>query len=316
MVVATLLAPAACRPAADQTGIGATGGATDGATGGATGGAIGGASGGATGGGGTTSGAPARVHVVAALYPLQMVAAQVGAGRAAAVSLARPGTEPHELELSPRQVAEISGADLVVYLRGFQPAVDAAVTQSGGANALDALAGVATANGDPHVWLDPRRLATLAAEVADRLTALDPDGGATYRRNAAALRDRLTRLDADFRAGLARCAVRTFVTTHAAFGYLADRYGLRQVSVNGLAPDTEPSPARVAQVEDVVRQNRLTTVFAERLENRALAETLAEDVGAQMAVLDPVEGLTSPGTDYFSLMRDNLQALRLANRCA
>jgi zinc transport system substrate-binding protein len=126
-------------------------------------------------------------------------------------------------------------------------------------------------------------------------------------------------LDRAYRHGLAHCARREFVTSHAAFGYLAQRYGLTQVPITGLAPESEPSPQQLASVVRIVRRTHTTTVFFERLVSPRLADTVARETGARTAVLDPIEGLTpseqSRGQTYLSLMRENLASLRKALGC-
>ncbi|GIF72301.1 metal ABC transporter substrate-binding protein [Asanoa siamensis] len=280
--------------------------------------------------------APGKVDVVAAFYPLQFVSEQVGGAHVAVTNLAKPGAEPHDLELTARQVGRVSDADAIVYLAGFQPAVDDAVEQVGGDRAFDVSTAVPLlkagesdhvhgdepehhdedAASDPHVWLDPTRLATIADQVADRLGAADPDHKADYAANAAALRTRLESLDRDYEAGLATCQRRELVTGHAAFGYLADRYHLEQVGLTGVTPDTEPAPQRLAAVADEAREHGATTIFFETLVSPKVADTIAREVGARTAVLDPIEGLQPGATgDYFSIMRENLTAVRTALDC-
>ncbi|HEV2087917.1 MAG TPA: metal ABC transporter substrate-binding protein [Cryptosporangiaceae bacterium] len=273
-----------------------------------------------------------RLDVVAAFYPLQFVTEQVGGDRVAVRNLVPPGTEPHDLELSPRQVAELGSADQVVYLKGFQPALDDAVADQAADKALDVAAVQPLATGyvpieagelhqdekgtDPHVWLDPIRLAAIADTVAARLAALDQPHAARYTANATALRTRLTSLDAQFAKALADCAQRTIVVSHNAFGYLAARYRLTQVPITGLTPEEEPSPARLAEVARYAKDHHVRVIFFETLVSPKVARTLADEVGATAKVLDPIEGLAEGSTgDYFSAMRANLATLRDALRC-
>lgn len=273
-----------------------------------------------------------RLDVVAAFYPLQFVTEQVGGDAVRVRNPVPAGAEPHDLELGPREVAAIIDADLVVYLHGFQPAVDDALRSRDGGGTLDVAtvqplhdgyvpleegAFARDAKGaDPHVWLDPTRLARIADAVAATLGRVEPARAATFRANAAALRTRLGVLDTAFRDGLRTCALRTFVVSHNAFGYLAERYGLIQVAVTGLTPEAEPTPARLAEVSRLVRQRGVRVVFFETLVSPRIARTLAQEVGARAEVLDPVEGLAPDDDgDYLSVMRGNLTALRAALRC-
>jgi zinc transport system substrate-binding protein len=266
------------------------------------------------GSGGSSSG---RNTVVAAFYPLAYAAQEIGGPAYDVVNLTPPGAEPHDLELTPRAVGRIESADVVLYVsHGFQPAVSKAVDQASG-TAVDVLSGLTlnSAAGqeegltaDPHVWLDPVLFAQLAKHI-----------GRALQRSPAKFDARLSSLDREFRRGLQHCARTEVVTSHAAFGYLAQRYGLQQVPITGLTPESEPSPKQLTSVIRLVKRTHATTVFFETLVSPRLAETVAREVGAHTAVLDPIEGLTpteqTRGDDYFTLMRRNLANLRKALAC-
>lgn len=282
---------------------------------------------------GGASGDDGRVDVVAAFYPLQFVAERVGGDAVRVTSLAKPGAEPHDLELSPSQVGQVSEADVIIYLAGFQPQVDDAVTQEGGDRAFDVTDVIPLLDGttgghddeaerrrnqagkDPHVWLDPTRLATVADRLAERLADVDPGHAADYTTRAAALRAELETLDREYQQGLGNCQRREIVVSHAAFGYLADRYGLEQISVAGLTPDDEPSAQRIADVVEQARAHGATTIFFESAVSPKVAETIAREIGVQTAVLDPIETRSSDD-DYLSVMRANLATLKSALGCS
>jgi zinc transport system substrate-binding protein len=279
--------------------------------------------------------ADGRLDVVTAFYPLQFLSERVGADAVEVTQLTKPGAEPHDVELNPRQVAAISDAGLVVYLRGFQPAVDEAVEQQAKAKALDVGSTVellaaaeddhehvpgepehAEGAMDPHVWLDPVRFATITDKLAERLAQADPDRAAGYTDRAKTLHTELTALDTEYATALKTCARRELVTSHTAFRYLADRYKLTEVGITGISPESEPSPQRLAHVAEEAKATGTTTIFFETLVSPKVAETIAREVGATTAVLDPIEGLTDPGADYFSVMRSNLAALTKALGCS
>jgi zinc transport system substrate-binding protein len=254
-----------------------------------------------------------RRTVVAAFYPLAFVAQQLGGQKLDVENLTPPGAEPHDIELTPQDVGRIQQAEVVLYLsHGFQPAVEQAVAGAHGKR-IDALAGIDLRPGvgdeagksDPHVWLDPVLLARIVERIGRQLG---------YPARAARLASRLLTLDRDYRAGLAHCARKDFVTSHAAFGYLAARYHLRQFPITGVDPESEPSPRHLRSLIELVRREHVTTVFFERLVSPRLAETVARDAGARAAVLDPIEGITGGG-DYFTVMRENLRQLRSALAC-
>ena len=261
--------------------------------------------------------ADGKVSVVAAFYPLQFLAQRIGGDRVYVVNLVKPGAEPHDLELAPRDVGLISEADVVVYLRGFQPAVDEAIIGEARQSSLDVATIQPLLNGgDPHIWLDPVRFATIGDRVAERLAAVDPANAGEYRQRAAELRHDLGALDSEYENGLKHCKRQEIVTSHEAFGYLADRYKLSQIAINGLNPDVEPSAKRLAEVSDLARAHGVTTIFFESLVSPKIADTLAREVGARTAVLDPIEGIQDQSKDdYLSVMRVNLAQLRVALDC-
>jgi zinc transport system substrate-binding protein len=275
--------------------------------------------------GGAAPGAGDGTSVVAAFYPFAYVAERVAGAHASVTNLTAPGAEPHDLELSPQQVAAVAESDVVVYEQGFQPAVDEAVQQDAEGAVVEVTdvvpldpGGAAYGTGDPHVWQDPTKMAAVARQVARTLSQADPRHADDYRRNAAGLVADLRALDREFQRGLAHCERRTIVTSHAAFAHLAGRYDLQMVPIAGVSPEAEPSPARLAELEQVVTDRHVTTVFTETLASPALARTLADEVGVRTAVLDPIEGLSdaTADEDYLSLMRSNLAAIRKANECS
>jgi zinc transport system substrate-binding protein len=279
---------------------------------------------GATGGGSGT--ADGKLALAASFYPLQYVTQRIAGERAVVRSLTPPGTEPHDLELTPKDVAAISDADLVIYLGGFQAAVDEAVASEAEDRATDVASAAsldrATADGgetgtDPHFWLDPQRLSAVSTLIEQRLAERDPDGAGTYAANLAALTTDLDTLDDEFRTALASCANKDLVTSHEAFGYLAARYGLTQIGINGLSAEAEPDAGTLARVTDFVRTHKVRTIYYETLISPAIARTVASETGARTAVLDPIEGVTpdSAGDDYLAIMRSNLKNLQAGQPC-
>ena len=261
---------------------------------------------------------PRGVSVVVGLYPYAYLAETIGGDRITVTNLTRPGAEPHDLELTARDTIAIAESTLTIYQAGLQPAVDAAVAQAAPRNALEATTVVPLADGDPHIWLDPVHMITLARAIADRLTALDPAGATVYAAGAATLIATLTDLDQRYTTGLATCERRAFITTHAAFAYLAARYDLEQIPISGISPDAEPSPERIAEIQRTAIREGLTTIFFETLAPPDLARAIAGDLGLRTDQLDPVEGVTdeSRGDDYAAIMSANLTALTLANGCS
>jgi len=302
----------------------------------------------------TGSGAgPADGSIVTSFYPIQFATQQITGGRLPVTVLTKPGAEPHDLELAPQDIGGMTKARLVLYADGFQPAVDEAVGLVDAAKVLD-VADVAklvpastddsdhadesgtetephdtTGAGDghdghdhgaddPHFWLDPSRYAAVAEAISARLSQDDPENAATYAKNTAVFVEKLSELDDEMRTGLRQCTVKELVTSHAAFGYLAARYGFHQRGITGVSPEADPSAAALKAVGDLVRSAGVTTIYQETLVEPHFAQTVAESTGAEVATLDPIEGITSAsvGTDYFEVMRSNLVALRDGQECS
>jgi zinc transport system substrate-binding protein len=264
-----------------------------------------------------------RVEIVASFYPLSWAAERVGGDRVAVTNLTPPGVEPHDIELSPEQVVDVADARVAIVLGGaFQPAVEAAAADRREPTlvVLDELDATPAGATDPHVWLDPVLMRAIVDAVEATLVEVDPQHRSEYRERGDDVRTELEVLDAAFSAGLADCERRDLFTAHDAFGWLAARYDLRVESIAGLSPDEEPSPARLAELAQLVEETGTTTIFVETLLSPEIAETLADEAGGlRTAVLDPLEGLDEDairgGAAYPSVMRDNLTALRAGLDC-
>jgi len=266
------------------------------------------------------------LSVVTAFYPLEYVAQRIGGDQVSVTDLTKPGAEPHDLELAPQDVGALVDSDLIVYLAGFQPAVDDAVSQQSLGQALDVSADAdlslsEASNGesqtDPHFWLDPMRLADVADAVAESMSDLDPSSRSTFEANAVDLRHDLESLDAQYRKTLTSCTHHEIVTSHSAFGYLAAAYGLDQVGLTGLTPEAEPNPQDLAAVADFVKTHGVQTIYYEPLGSPAVAQALAAETGTTTDVLDPIEGLSdqSQGNDYLAIMKANLANLKAGLVC-
>ncbi|MGW2212842.1 metal ABC transporter substrate-binding protein [Streptomyces sp. NPDC001781] len=282
------------------------------------------------------SGDTGKFDVVASFYPMTYLAERIGGQHVHVTTLSSPGQEPHDLEISPRQIGGLERSDAVLYLKGLQPSVDKAVDQSPVKTKIDAttlttleehgteVGGRAAeheghdhegeSGKDPHIWLDPVRYAEVAQGVGRAFEKADPAHAADYKRNTAALVKQLDELNTDFEDGLAHTRSKVFVTTHAAFGYLAERYGLTEEAISGLDPESEPSGARVRELQRLAEADGVSTVFYETLVSDRTAKTVAGDAGLRTDVLDPIEGITkkSRGQDYLAVQRANLKALQSA----
>ncbi|MFF1722259.1 metal ABC transporter substrate-binding protein [Streptomyces sviceus] len=280
------------------------------------------------------AGGTGKFDVVASFYPMAFLAERIGGDHVHVTSLTEPGQEPHDLEISAKQTAQLQESDAVLYLKNLQPSVDDAVNQSEIKTKIDAAGltslekhgnevgghaaehddqhGEEAGGQDPHIWLDPVKYAEVAKGVGAAFEKADPDHAADYKANTAALVKKLDALNTEFKTGLADTDTRVFITTHAAFGYLAERYGLTEEAINGLDPESEPSADRVKDLEKMAKADGVTTVFYETLVSDKTAKTIASDAGLKTDVLDPIEGITakSRGKDYFSVQEANLKALQ------
>ena len=310
---------------------------------------------------GDSSSKDGKLTVMASFYPLQYLAEKIGGEHVSVTSLTPEGAEPHDLELSPKMVDSLSSADAVVYLAGFQSAVDEAIEQQAPKTVIDvspaanlieagtdanhpaedeeeatdeAQSGETEAHdhdhegheheghehhhdmsADPHFWLDPTRMAHAATLVGDKLAEADSAHADVYKANAKALAEELNTLSDTLVTKTSSCKVKTFVTAHTAFGYLADRTGLTQVGISGLDPESSPSPARLAEIAQIAKEQGVTTIFTEALIDPKVAQTLADDLGITTAVLDPIESQTDASKDYAAVMQANIDALTKANNC-
>lgn len=263
---------------------------------------------------GPTGSADGSLDVVVSSYPLQFVAEAVAGEHVTVMNLTPPGGDTHGLEPAPRDVAALGEADVVVHLSGgMQPAVDDAIAQQLPEHLVDA-ATVADRGPDPHFWLDPLRLAELGGQVADELSEVDPEHAADYTEAADRLAATLASIDHEYTETLAPCRGATLLAAHEAFGYLADRYDLRQVGVAGLDPSVEPPPNRLRAAADAVQETGARTVFFEAAAGSSVAEVLAADLGLATDVLHPIEQV-SAGETYPELMAANLAALRRGLTC-
>ncbi|TXS40200.1 zinc ABC transporter substrate-binding protein [Streptomyces sp. uw30] len=281
-----------------------------------------------------------KFDVVASFYPMAFLAERIGGDHVHVTSLTEPGQEPHDLEISAQQRAQLEDSEAALYLKGLQPSVDEAIGQAGLDTKIDAATLTKLEDHgdvehehegeeahseeshsdeeghalDPHVWLDPVKYAEIAKGVGAAFEKADPDHAADYKKNTDALVAKLDGLNTEFADGLKDTRTKVFFTNHSAFGYLAERYGLTQEAISGVDPDSEPSPARMKELQKEAKADGVTTVFYETLVSGKTAKTLAEDAGLKTDVLDPLEGITdkSKGDDYFGVMEANLTALKTA----
>lgn len=292
----------------------------------------------------TAGGAAGALPVAVSFYPIQYLTEAIGGDHVSVTSLTPADQEPHDYDLSGKEVTStLEGASLVAYVEGFQPSLDKAVTQVNGPTVVDLSSKVDLKHHegvedeeehadesadegahkeadhdadslDPHFWLDPVRMKSAATAIEEALATADPDHAEDYKTNLETLTSTLDGLDSSYQGGFSQCERKTFITSHAAFGYLADRYGLTQTSISGIDPEQEPSAADIAAAKKAVEDTGSTTIFTEELVSPETAEAVASETGATTAVLSPIESAPEDA-DYAGAMSANLDALRTALAC-
>lgn len=271
-----------------------------------------------------------KTTVAASFYPMAEFARQVGGEKVSVTTLTGPGVEPHDYDPRPQDISRLYRSDMFVYngagLEHWADRIKDEATRHGvevvrASDGIELLPSTSDASSpaDPHIWLDPVRAQQQVRHIADGLRQVDPDNAAYYQARAQDYIAKLHALDAAFRSGLTECATRDLVTSHQAFGYVAKRYNLNLTSISGLSPDNEPSPQKLAEVAQFVKDNHVRYIFFETLVSPKLADTIARETGAKTLVFNPIEGLTDKemqqGKNYLSLQEENLQNLRLALNC-
>jgi zinc transport system substrate-binding protein len=261
-----------------------------------------------------------KVQVVTSFYPLYFFASAIGGDFAQVTNITPAGSEPHDYEPNPQNIMQITNSRLLILNGGGLETWGGKVTQIvNPAHTLVVVVGediLGQSIVDPHIWLAPRLAKIIVEKIKEGYVNADPTNANYYEANAAAVSLKLSDLDSTYQKGLAKCTNRSIVTSHAAFGYLAAAYNLRQIPIAGLSPDSEPSPRQLGDIVQLAKENNVKYIFFENLASSKLSETIAREVGVKTLVLNPLEGLTpseiSQGRDYFTEMKSNLTNLETA----
>ncbi len=272
-----------------------------------------------------------KIQISTSFYPIYFFVSRIGGDKIEVRNITPAGGEPHDYEPTPQDISAIQDSKLLILNGGGLEAWgDKIKDQLKDKNTRVLVVGEGIANQqveeedktiqDPHVWLSPALAKQIAGKIAQAIEEVDPQNKDYYMQNEKHLEDKLNKLDNDYKSGLAGCKSKNIITSHAAFGYLATSYGLKQVSVSGVSPDEEPSAQQLAEVANFARKNNVKYIFFESLVSPKLSETIAKEVGAKTLVLNPIEGLTDneikSGASYTSVMEDNLKNLKIALECS
>lgn len=273
-----------------------------------------------------------KIQVTASFYPLYFLAQEIGGDKADVVNIIPAGAEPHEYELTAQDIVRIENSDILILNgAGLEPWGESIENNLRSSNSKTKLMNVSnqlatqeivedeTTVIDPHVWLSPKLILSIADDIEQAFAEVDPANIDYYKANAISLKDKLNALDMEYKVGLQNCEKKDFVTSHAAFGYLASTYGLNQVAIAGLSPEFEPSAQDLARVAQFAKEHNVQYIFFESLISPKLSQTVAKEIGAQTLVLNPMEGLTrqelSEGKSYLTEMIANLVNLKTALVC-
>ncbi|MFC4076303.1 metal ABC transporter substrate-binding protein [Salinithrix halophila] len=273
-----------------------------------------------------------KLTVYTSFYPLADFAGKIGGKHVKVKNLVPAGAEPHDYEPTARDLTALSDADLFIYNgAGLEPWLDKVkpMLEDGDVTVLNASAkldllsvdkgkhghedGHDHGDKDPHVWLNPIKAKQQAEAIKDAFVKKDPKHKNDYEANYASLADQFDQLDQKFAEIVKKGDKKTFITSHSAFGYLANRYELTQVAVSGISPSDEPSARKLREVVQLARKHKVDYVYFETLVSGKVAETVRKEVGARPLTLNPLEGLTkaqeAKGEDYFSIMEQNANNL-------
>lgn len=264
------------------------------------------------------------IQIVASFYPLAEFARQVGGNVVDVTTVVPANSEPHEYEPTPQELARVYAAAMFIYNgNGFDPWAEriAPELKEKGVRVINMSETMPplSATPDPHFWLNPVLAQKQVDVIRKALIAIDPAHAREYTANSEAYNKQLQKLDQDYRSRLTMCARRDIVTSHAAFGYLAQEYNLSVITIAGLSPEEEPSARIISEIATVAQEKNIKYIFFETLVSPRLAQTVAFEIGAKTLIFNPLEGLTDEqqqaGKDYLALMRDNLQNLQIAMEC-
>lgn len=279
-----------------------------------------------------------QLQIATTIYPVYQFTKEI-VGDTADVSLMVPaGTEAHDYEPSAKQLAELNEADSLVYHNENMETWISSASESiaddvhviKGTENMVLLPGTddhdheAEADHgheghshdyDPHTWVSPYRAIMEVQSITSQLSEEYPDLAETFEANATAYIDELEELDSLYTEAFENASRTDFVTSHTAFSYLSLDYGLNQIGIAGLTPAEEPSASRLAELADYVKENDIQYIYYEANGSDSMAKTLADEIGIEMAVLNPLESLSQDaldqGKDYISIMKENLEALKL-----
>lgn len=262
-----------------------------------------------------------ELTIVTTFYPPAEFASQITKEKFNVINITSDGVEPHDFEPSPQDIVKIRNADLfIINGNDFDHWAEELVEENKEINSINLSEYITSERGnDPHFWLDPVHAIDLVKAISERIIEIDKENEEFYKENTGKYIGELSKLDQDFRVGLENCSQRKIVVSHDAFAYLSDRYRIEIINISGITPEEEPSAMKLAEISDEVKEYNIKYIFYETLVSPNLANTMAQETGAETLALDPIEGLSNEdvqaGENYLSIMKNNLINLKLAMNC-
>lgn len=264
-----------------------------------------------------------KINITTSFYPLAYLAEKISGDHGFVTNITPPGTEPHDFEPTPKEVAKIYQSALFVFNGGgidtWAEKLHADLQTKEVLTIKMDNELVLSAKSDPHFWLDPTIMSQQADIILASLIKIDSRHTEEYNKNWNKLKNDLAELDREYQSGLANCELREIVTSHDAFGYLASRYNFSVFHILGISPEDDPSPKKIAEIADLARSKNIKYIFFETIASPKLSQTIANEIGASTLVLDPIEGLLEQdlknNQDYISIMKNNLTNLKTAMVC-
>lgn len=264
-----------------------------------------------------------KLKVMTSFYPMFDFASKVGGDKVEVTNMTPAGTEPHDWEPSAKDITQLEKADVFIY-----NGADMEHWTDDVLNTLDSkeITVVEASKGidllkegksyDPHVWLNPLNAKKEMENIKDALVKADEKNKDYYEKNYETYAKKFDTLDSEYSTTLSTVKNKNLIASHEAFGYLCEAYGLKQIGIEGLSPDSEPDAAKMKEIIRFAKKNNVKTIFFEELVSPKVSKTIAKELGAEAKVLDPIEGLSDEqqelGADYFSVMESNLQTLKEA----
>lgn len=260
-----------------------------------------------------------KVIVYTSFYPMYDFVKKIGGDKVEVTNMVPSGIEPHDWEPTPRDLANLSRAQVFFYNGGgMEGWVEKILSSLGNGKlvAVETSQGINYLPSDPHTWLNPQNAKEQMEKIKDTLGRIDPANKDYYEKNYLANAKKLEQLDQEYKNALSKCKKKEIVVAHQAFGYLCQAYGLKQIAIEGLSADSEPTPAKMAQIAKFAKEHQIKYIFFEELISPKVAQAIAKKIGAKTQMLNPLEGLSDQeqkqGKEYFSVMRDNLVKLKKA----